>query len=72
MEFKIKRKEQKMGKNIAILGAGNAGWSCAADLTLRGHSVRFFSRTEKNLVPLKKAGGIEVSGIVEGLLRLTE
>jgi opine dehydrogenase len=46
--------------NIAVLGAGNGGCAAAADLTLRGHEVRLFSRSESTLSPIIKRGGIEL------------
>lgn len=48
---------------VAILGAGNGGLAAAADLTLRGHAVRLFSRSERTLAPVWEGGGIE---LVEG------
>ena len=45
---------------IAVLGAGNGGCAAAADLTLRGHEVRLFSRSESTLIPIVKRGGIEL------------
>jgi opine dehydrogenase len=48
---------------VAILGAGNGGLAAAADLTLRGHDVRLFSRSEGTLTPIRERGGIE---LIEG------
>ncbi|MGH7836153.1 MAG: NAD(P)-binding domain-containing protein, partial [Candidatus Binatia bacterium] len=45
---------------IAILGAGNGGCAAAADLTLRGHEVRLYSRSEATLRPIREQGGIEI------------
>src|SRR3954447_19750093 len=50
-------------RTIAILGAGNGGLAAAADLTLRGHTVRLYSRSEHTLEPIRERGGIE---LVEG------
>jgi len=47
-------------KKIAILGAGNGGCAAAADLTLRGFQVRFFSRSESTVSRLAKLGEIEL------------
>jgi len=47
-------------KKIAVLGAGNGGCAAAADLTLRGHEVRLFSRSENTLSPVIRRGGIEL------------
>jgi opine dehydrogenase len=49
---------------VAVLGAGNVGISLAADLALRGHQVRLCTRSQARLDPL--AGGLEVTGAVEG------
>ncbi len=50
-------------RTIAILGAGNGGLAAAADLTLRGYSVRLYSRSERTLAPVRERGGIE---LIEG------
>lgn len=47
-------------KKIAVLGAGNGGCAAAADLTLRGFQVRFFSRSESTISKLAKLGEIEL------------
>lgn len=57
-----------MVKSIAILGAGHGGCAAAADLGRRGFSVRLHARAEQRLAPLRKWGGIRVSGIHEGLV----
>ena len=38
---------------IAIIGAGNGGCAAAADLTLRGFSVRLYGRSASTHGPLK-------------------
>jgi opine dehydrogenase len=45
-----------------VLGAGNGGLAAAADLTLRGHNVRLFSRSSETLAPIVNRGGIELIG----------
>lgn len=45
---------------IAVLGAGNGGSAAAADLTLRGHQVHLYSRSQATLQPILERGGIEV------------
>jgi opine dehydrogenase len=47
-------------RGIAILGAGNGGCAAAADLTLKGHEVRLYSRSEATLRPIRERGGIEI------------
>ena len=49
-------------RTIAILGAGNGGCAAAADLTLRGYEVRLHARREERLEPIRKKGGIEITG----------
>jgi opine dehydrogenase len=49
-------------REIAIIGAGNGGCAAAADLTLRGFSVRLYGRSLSTVVPIKDRGGIEISG----------
>jgi opine dehydrogenase len=57
-------------KTIAILGAGHGGCAAAADLTLRGFSVRLHARNADRLAPLHAVGGVEVRGVHQGLVRL--
>lgn len=57
-----------MIKNIAVLGAGHGGCAAAADLGLRGFSVRLHARNEERLEPLRRQGGIKISGIHNGLV----
>src|SRR5688500_795403 len=49
-------------REIAIIGAGNGGCAAAADLTLRGFSVRLYGRSESTVAPIRKRGSIEISG----------
>ena len=49
-------------REIAIIGAGNGGFAAAADLTLRGFSVRLYGRSKSTLAPIEQRGGIELSG----------
>ncbi len=50
---------------IAILGAGNGGLAAAADMTLAGHEVRLFEfpQFKENLEPIRRAGGINLTGV---------
>ena len=52
-------------KRIAVVGAGNGGHAMAADLTLAGISVNLFEFVEfaDNLQPIRRAGGVEISGV---------
>lgn len=49
-------------REIAIIGAGNGGCAAAADLTLRGFSVRLYGRSAATIDPIIARGGIELSG----------
>ena len=52
--------------HIAVLGAGNVGCALAADLTRRGFDVRLFNRSAARLAPIREAGGITLTGVLEG------
>ncbi|MEM3449005.1 MAG: NAD/NADP octopine/nopaline dehydrogenase family protein [Nitrososphaerota archaeon] len=52
---------------VAVLGAGNGGFGCAADLTLRGHEVNLYARPQS----AEKLRAIQESGYVE-LFFMTE
>jgi opine dehydrogenase len=49
-------------RTIAVLGAGHGGCAAAADLTLRGYTVKLQARREERLRPLREKGGIEIEG----------
>jgi opine dehydrogenase len=51
---------------ISILGAGNAGVTIAADLSLRGYDVTLYSRASKRLEAILKRGGVRLKGLTEG------
>jgi opine dehydrogenase len=51
---------------VAVIGAGNVGCALAADLTLRGAQVRLYNRSAERLEQIRKAGGVTVTGAVEG------
>jgi opine dehydrogenase len=51
---------------FAVLGAGHGGMAMAGHLGCMGYSVRLFNRSEARLIPIRNAGGIELSGAVEG------
>ena len=52
---------------VAVIGAGNVGCALAADLGLRGVEVRLFNRSPGRLAAIRNAGGITVTGQIEGL-----
>ena len=47
--------------NVAVLGGGNGAFAAAADLTLAGHAVRLWRRSEADLRAVRDAGGITLS-----------
>ena len=51
---------------VAVIGAGNVGCALAADLALRGVEVRLFNRSPGRLAAIRDAGGITVTGEIEG------
>ncbi len=54
-----------MGKQIAVIGAGNGGTAIAGDLTLAGHECRLFEFEEwaGNVTAVLEKGGIKVTGV---------
>ena len=56
---------------VAVIGAGNVGCALAADLGLRGVKVRLFNRSPGRLAAIADAGGITVTGQIEGLAALS-
>jgi opine dehydrogenase len=51
---------------VAVIGAGNVGCALAGDLGLRGAEVRLFNRSPGRLAAIRDAGGITVTGEIEG------
>lgn len=47
---------------VAVLGAGAGGAAAVAELTLRGHGVRLWSRSEETLDPFRRGGGVRYRG----------
>lgn len=47
---------------VAVLGASHGGLTAAADLTLAGHTVRWWSRAPEPLAAVRGAGGIALTG----------
>ena len=56
---------------VAVIGAGNVGCALAADLALRGIEVRLFNRSPGRLAAIRDAGGIMVTGQIEGFAALS-
>lgn len=57
-------------RTVAVIGAGNVGCALAADLVLRGFDVRLCNRSPGRLEPIRKAGGLTVTGAIEGFAPL--
>jgi opine dehydrogenase len=47
---------------VAVLGGGNGAHAAAADLTLAGHTVRFWRRSADGLAAVRQAGAITFRG----------
>src|SRR6516165_6746988 len=56
---------------VAVIGAGNVGCALAADLALRGAEIRLFNRSPGRLATIRDAGGIIVTGEIEGFAPLS-
>ncbi|MGI8827646.1 MAG: NAD/NADP octopine/nopaline dehydrogenase family protein [Chloroflexota bacterium] len=60
-----------MSRSIAVLGAGHGGLAAAADLSLKGHDVRLFSRSPAALAHVESRTGIALTGAAgEGFARI--
>jgi opine dehydrogenase len=59
-----------MSDVVAVIGAGNVGCALAGDLALRGIDVRLFNRSPERLRAIREAGGISLTGEIEGFARL--
>jgi opine dehydrogenase len=60
-------------EKIAVLGAGNGGHACSADLSLAGYKVNLFNRSPEPIEVIRKRGGIEIIGKArEGFARLNK
>lgn len=57
---------------LAVLGSGNGGCTVAADMALSGHEVSLFDFESfpANIEAIKKQGGLECKGRVEGFAKL--
>ena len=60
-------------EKIAVLGAGNGGLACSADLSLAGYKVNLFAPKFKYIEPVLERGGIEITGQArQGFARLNK
>src|SRR5579885_92138 len=55
-----------MGREVAVIGAGHVGSALAADLASQGIHVRLQSRNLDRLEQIALAGGLTITGAVEG------
>jgi opine dehydrogenase len=55
-----------VSSSVAVIGAGNVGCALAGDLALRGFEVRLFNRSPGRLAAIRDAGGITLTGEIEG------
>lgn len=56
--------------NITIIGAGNSGIAMSAHLSLAGHRVTLWNRTQKNIAKLMETHTIYSKGAVEGVAQV--
>ncbi len=61
-----------MNKTIAVIGGGNGAHTMAADLVLRGFSVRMYEKTEyiDRLSELARTLTIHIDGVIKGSARI--
>jgi opine dehydrogenase len=60
-------------KKVAVLGGGNGGYACSADLSLAGHQVNLYELPQfrSGIEPVMQRGGIEITGAArEGFARI--
>lgn len=55
---------------VAVLGAGHGGQAMAGHLGLMGCEVTLYNRSQDRIGPIEIAGGIELTGQVEGVGKL--
>ncbi|MSQ73681.1 MAG: NAD/NADP octopine/nopaline dehydrogenase [Betaproteobacteria bacterium] len=49
---------------VAVIGAGAGGASAVAELTIAGHQVALWNRSEQTLAPFVERGGVEYEGVL--------
>ncbi len=54
------------GLSVAVLGGGHGGLATAGHLALKGFDVRLFSFFDQEIAPVRKRGGVEMLGDVQG------
>ncbi|MGQ9621061.1 MAG: NAD/NADP octopine/nopaline dehydrogenase family protein [Bacteroidales bacterium] len=53
-------------RKITVIGAGHGGLAMAGHLSIMGHKVNLYNRSEERLWGVKSSGAIEVTGEVQG------
>jgi len=49
---------------VAVIGAGAGGASAVVELSLAGHDVRWWNRTDATIAPFREAGGVRHEGVL--------
>jgi opine dehydrogenase len=65
-----KRPGRKKQTKFAVVGAGHGGLAMAGALALKGYEVNLFNKTFERIKFVKMAGGVHVSGAMEGFGKL--
>ena len=68
-----KRKKAREGDvrmRFCVIGAGSGGRACAAYISSKGHQVSLYNRSYMRIRSIKKKGGIEAKGALNGFFRL--
>jgi opine dehydrogenase len=65
LELAVTQSKDRM-TTWAIIGGGNGGQSAAAHLALQGFPVRIYDVVPETIEAIRKKGGIDVEGVVEG------
>lgn len=61
-----------MINTILVIGAGNGGLAMAGHLSLMGFEVNLYNRGRERIDLIKKSGGVDVTGIVNGFGQLNK
>ena len=57
--------------NISVIGAGNGGQAMAGHLSLMGHDVTLYTRSNEKKTTILQAGGIILKEAINGFGKLT-
>ena len=53
-----------MAVAVAVIGAGAGGAAAVTELSLAGHEVRWWNRTDATIAPFRAAGGVQYEGVL--------